>query len=167
MSINIRGTQHTAPGLERESEMNFNLNVETFRLVTEGYILVSDDLVIQQFNNLFIERSWLDCWGYWATFPWFLYFQRKRKTFTAWCSSSLCMILFTSWWVSSYLEFPTFSRGRLGGREVWPILQLSISAWSPQVSTSSVFQSCCPSLRLGWRVSWYDFMTAWHGQVVP
>lgn len=33
----------TAPGLEREPEMNFNLNVQTFRLITEGYILVSDD----------------------------------------------------------------------------------------------------------------------------
>ena len=98
--------------------LNVQTTVQTFRLITEGYILVSvemkDKKSIIKFSYLFIERSWLDSWEYLATFPWFVYFVRKRKPFIVWCSSWQCMILFTSWWVSAYLESPTSSRGRLG-----------------------------------------------------
>ena len=56
MSINILEGQ-TAPGLEREPEMNFNLNVQTFRLITEGYILVSDSQYSQNFDYTFFSSK--------------------------------------------------------------------------------------------------------------
>ena len=121
MSINIRVTQHQGWRPNRKWIWIWMFRRSDWSLRGTFSWVITDDSTIK-LSNLCIERSWLDCWEYLATSPWFVYFLRKRKTFIAWCSSSHCMISFTSWWVSSYLEFPKFSRGRLGWREVRTIL---------------------------------------------